>query len=510
MVIFRFMMFLFVGLSLASCSFLNPHQSYEGLGDYRFAGKVNGGRNVESKFHEISNFDLKYAQDKNSISGSLFNEEDYISINLKNAFFNYLEESRFERSIANKLGKKLKGEVVIVANVTSGIVNPELREASAELPGRVVFYSGDMEEGQFANQSFGPVYGPVRWDGNGLTIDLTIIELDRQENEQFSALLSTLSKAGKSYLKQSSPAINILNSLGQSLVSANKDDIMASYTLHLIPRPSLDSVHAPVLRTGDIVIVRKQDRESPIPWSEFDYDHSTGMLVSCNRNNNSEAKSAEFQLKYAIKCTGDGELVSSKYPYAEPLLDHNYVVFSITKRNGGIDLTPDVSFSEFLQQTGDISNPSEIREAVESFGRKVTRDMEFNARQKDISELKNTTSIVLKRMALHRVIRSLQCSLVNIRKNEVSYFGDVNESFFEGDEYKQYCPSESDNGDVGKLTQSQIAYLIREIANKCKVTQNFGFENMVGKSIRSSERLGVYADALVDEIEASNCLDVSG
>lgn len=368
--LYSFLIIVFIGCS----------NKYEGLGDYRYA-KVSKGKDTEVKF------DYKYIDNTNEIKSQLFYEEDYISINLKNAFFKFIPESDFEVKYQKSLKKNVKGEILIIANISSGVINPISKHSNPELPGKVIYYSGDIEEGQSANQSFGPVYGPIKWDGNGLTIDITVIELDNEENNRFGSLLSTLSKAGKTYYSDSISTINLLNSLGQSIVSANENDIMASYTLRLVPRiNSIDKTYLPVLRTGDIVLIRKDKRDESIDWKN---------------------------LKYNPK---DGKIYKDKVEFKK----ENYLVFTISKRTGGIDLTPSINFSEFLIDLDEKSINKKFEENMEKVRDNLKMQSLFISIKKELSILNNSNSFLVKKRSFSKIIKTMQCSSMAIELQEIN------------------------------------------------------------------------------------------
>ncbi|MBN0856463.1 hypothetical protein JTL95_38625, partial [Pseudomonas aeruginosa] len=88
--------------------------------------------------------------------------------------------------------------------------------------GRVVYYNEDIREsGQLINALNIPIYGPKTYDGGTFFVDLAILELDENENKQSRKLLQELAKVGSASYAPGTPVLNLLNSLGDALLSAN-------------------------------------------------------------------------------------------------------------------------------------------------------------------------------------------------------------------------------------------------------------------------------------------------
>ncbi len=115
-------------------------------------------------------------------------------------------------------------------------------------------------------RSYIPVYGPLKYNGLPLDIQLYVFEID--DVKQFKPLLQTLTKAGQNLYPPASPVLGLLDSLGSALLSGAKNDKMFEYTLCLWPRAQIsgdasgfESGSYPVLEAGHYVFARSQDRK---------------------------------------------------------------------------------------------------------------------------------------------------------------------------------------------------------------------------------------------------------
>jgi len=181
---------------------------------------------------------LKYVNtgQRKQVEPRRIQERDIISVHLKTARFNSIPESIWERS--QNRNRPIHGEVAIVANISTESQAPLTDPAGPGNPGRVVFYSGELKETQYINESFNTMYGPITYDGQPLTIDLTVVEIDAKERTQLNALLDTLAKLGAAKTGVGGTTLNVLTKLGSALVNSNKDDVMAHYRVTLMPNYS--------------------------------------------------------------------------------------------------------------------------------------------------------------------------------------------------------------------------------------------------------------------------------
>jgi hypothetical protein len=375
---------LLAALFLTSCTgYITKHgNTFEGAGDHHFF--VKKGNNEPER-------QAKYVRDDTEY----FKQEDYISINLKSAYFNSFTEGILERSansIASTYGKKsnVKGEIAIIINVgekIDQIVNP----ADSTNPGRVVFYSKDIYEGQIINQSFGPVYGPIRWSGNPITIDITVIELDQEDNAQLGGILSSLAKIGTSSLSlTSSKVVDALNQVGAAFVYSNTDDVIAKYRFTLVPQHGKHDVALPVLREGDLIITRASERSTPLNWNNLCFNEGEGTLkIISNSNNQSNCNE-----------------INNNPPF-------NYIVLTIAKNIGENDQTPDLQLSQLNEAIRTSGSIQAIRDATSKISSAVSRDANFRKAKKSLESIESKKTISAVRTLDAAVVSEiLQCSYI--------------------------------------------------------------------------------------------------
>lgn len=216
----------------------------------------------------------KYAQNGNEQAKII--KGDTITIDLKQGFIkNFTERS----GIFDFNGTK--GEIAIVANVYEmsnvGGRNKINFGPDSINSGRVVFFSSDVRKGQPLNLSQIPMYGPMRYDGNRLVIQLYVIEIDAQ-NSQMTSLLSTLASLGGTAYPPASPVLKVLDTLGSSLIKANKNDIEFAYTMTLLPDSGSGYAEPAVLTAGNYIFGRREDRTQNFDWAGLRYNDNTGRL----------------------------------------------------------------------------------------------------------------------------------------------------------------------------------------------------------------------------------------
>jgi hypothetical protein len=174
-----------------------------------------------------------------------------------------------------------RGEIAIIANAgerndtTAGLT---FDPSDVQRHGRVVYYNEDIREsGQLINALNIPVYGPKTYDGGPFFMDWAVLELDNDESEQSRQLLQELANVGSAAYAPGTPVLNLLNTLGGALLSANGDDVELRYQLEFDPpytgMTKADSrtisnrltSYAP-LREGYYALVRMEHRDQLPPF----------------------------------------------------------------------------------------------------------------------------------------------------------------------------------------------------------------------------------------------------
>ncbi|WP_419784845.1 hypothetical protein [Pseudodesulfovibrio sp.] len=182
------------------------------------------------------------------------------------------------------------GEIAIVARISErakGSAGLDWNSNAAD-SGRLIYYSGDVKRQQPNNFSYIPVYGPIKYGGRPVDIQLYIFEIDNAK--QFKPLLQQLTKAGQQLYPPASPVLGVLNTLGSTLLTAARNDKMFEFSLCLWPQaPIGDSDLAgfeagkyPVLEAGHYVFARAEERTKGLEEFETEVMLSKGdnRLVS--------------------------------------------------------------------------------------------------------------------------------------------------------------------------------------------------------------------------------------
>jgi len=189
-------------------------------------------------------------------NSSFFSSGDNIQISLRMGLVGWFSEGVEQRFVNRLFGTQVKGEIAIIANVTDKEVTPAGLTTQGNLDGRVVFYSGDVYQEQRLNEFNVPIYGPNPYTGGALTVDLWVLELDRAESEQMSAILGTLSRLSGETTGGGIPGLSILNQIGSAFLNSNRDDIIGRVRITLMPPRAGQQVTDPILQISDVVISR--------------------------------------------------------------------------------------------------------------------------------------------------------------------------------------------------------------------------------------------------------------
>lgn len=196
-------------------------------------------------------------------------------------------QSKFELPKSNRI---TRGEISIIVNVsemshgTVSIANSK----KAESLGRVIYYADDVREsGQLINAINIPIYGPTLYRGKEMSFDLWLLELDNGENRNSKSLYSSLATLGGKAYPPSAPILGVLNTLGNTLLTGNQDDVEARFSLRFDPPAPPDSrVYRLPLAEGYYAFVREENRDINPRWSSFGISKKLGVL--CNIDDNGQ------------------------------------------------------------------------------------------------------------------------------------------------------------------------------------------------------------------------------
>lgn len=399
-------------LALSGCG--STLQLYEGGGDYRF---IDAKSSIKSTSEITRNerrsegwyadwIDKYQSRDQRANMKDKFKEGDTISIYLKSAMFSYITESMAERAWANHVRKsgKVTGQIAIVANIAvdQGL-EPLVSPADVSNPGRVIFYSGDVEEGQMVNQSFGPVYGPVKWNGGPIVLDVTVLEIDEEERQQTGAVIGSLAKLGTVPGVSFSPtALSLLNTLGSALVQSNRDDVMGRFRLTLTPDVRGSAAYLPTLQEGDLVLIRKSTRDFVYPWRQ-DCSHLPA------HKQEEGTKIPEQCAWHSSYNPGTGHFAPSNS--AANLT--NYMVFTFVKNMPGPNLSPNTTTEQLLEKIK-TSNSTNIAESLSDYVKAKQKDAAWDQAQRKISQLAEpSTSTFYREFVARDIAFTAQCIMLH-------------------------------------------------------------------------------------------------
>ncbi len=260
-----FLFYISLFFLMIGCAGLN-----EGAIDYRYVPSSDGANVAELK-------DSKYLTKKEVKAGIIKN--DSISVHLQQAYLKEFSE-RFEHYY--RFDGNIRGEIVIVAKVYElGKGKNIEHNYSSVKSGRVVYYCEDVRAGgQPLNLSSLLVYGPIRYDGNPLVIELFILELDAEETQRFKGLLKALTQVGSVAYPPASPALKILDSIGGAFLIGNQDDVEFRYQFVLYPNMGDNFIRQARIAAGDYVFIKEsEDRNAEIEWNNLKLHRNTGRLV---------------------------------------------------------------------------------------------------------------------------------------------------------------------------------------------------------------------------------------
>lgn len=386
--------------------------TYEGAGDYRFAAT-----DINKHVEFVEKFELA---SENTKPSGYFKPHDPISIYLKSAFFVWCPPHWVEQISATVVGRRAKCRVAVLVNVGSRL-EQVADHASKDTPGRIVYYSRDVQTPQFINQSEGLLYSASAWDGNDLTLDVTILEMATEDTKQAEEMLKALASVGTSSNLSigGQQLIGALNTVGSAFVRASsKDAVIGQYRFSLL-RPSSDSAaHIPKLREGDLVLVRARDDErETIDWKNYIYDPSVGKLFQRIAKGSEKAKFCTDP-EYANLRQEDESRIrrldkngSQSYCYIEAH-HRNYLVFSFVKSAAATDWVPTTTLATL--QTAIQTSPAAIERAAGALADGVIHRGTFNQARESIKKLKSsTTAAAVKGYEAQRLAGIVQCGYIN-------------------------------------------------------------------------------------------------
>lgn len=166
-----------------------------------------------------------------------------------------------------------RGEIAILAEFTERDGTNEVARDSGALYnfGRVIYYNEDVREtGQLSNEINKPIYGPIAYKKASTQLRIAMIEFDEAENERNKAILAGLAKVGGTAYPPAAPVMGILNSLGNTVINANKNDVEFLAEITFDPPSATSNVYRNPLQEGYYVFLRREDRSQDVDWDKLD------------------------------------------------------------------------------------------------------------------------------------------------------------------------------------------------------------------------------------------------
>ncbi|MDM3872561.1 hypothetical protein QSV34_14505 [Porticoccus sp. W117] len=231
------------------------------------------------------------------------NSGETISIHLSGAFAHDLPEPRSVSEHLQGIWKTRKiganAEVAVIASVCEQGINgcgAEFGPGALD-KGRVVYFSDSVKDRQQMNFSYLPIYGPIKYTGKTLIIQLAIVELDTTNEQQKNLIKNLAAIGGKSY-PPASKVLQAIDKLGSSLLQGNHHDIAFRYDLTLVSNGGEADVKHPKLSAGNYVFIRKErlpDKQKESLWDKVELNTKTGKLIKQGTGNQNDGLGEEFR-----------------------------------------------------------------------------------------------------------------------------------------------------------------------------------------------------------------------
>jgi hypothetical protein len=201
-------------------------------------------------------------------------KDGWFSVLLRQAFIKKFTE-RWERFHSALGFGRARGEIAVLAQVYelgSG-PTPARTIQEAKKSSRLIYYSDDVRwGGQFLNLSDIPIYGPTKFNGNRLYVQLRILELDTAESAQFRSVLKTLAAIGKAAYAPAAPGLAIAEQLGDALLKGEQDDSEFKYDMTIAPTAESNPEPGGSLAAGYYVFIKEDAVNSVPPYVGTGFD----------------------------------------------------------------------------------------------------------------------------------------------------------------------------------------------------------------------------------------------
>ncbi|MDO8454568.1 MAG: hypothetical protein Q7S59_08375, partial [Sulfurimonas sp.] len=362
----------------------------------------------QSSFLELTVKNVSLRKDKDT----RFMVGDSLSLHLRSAYIADFSELISPREMFTRQRGKAIGEIAIVANAFEETNGNELSFEDTRA-GRVVFYSDDVNKGQFLNFNNMPIYGPLNYIGSPFAFRIAIFELDT-ESKQSKMMLNTIAQAGSTAYPPSSPVLKILNGIGESLLSGDQTDTEFRYTMVLDSKSGSNKTNHFTLEVGNYIFVRMEDRTKNVNWDELFFDENEAKLywkdkyvgekIALPYDANTKTVSID---KRDVKhlCNEDINCSKSSSKKRQEYTDGTYIVVEITKNvsNIGVELAQN-NFGNLIatleeKDRKNAANFQSIKDSLTYAAVKRSQIYNFHKAKEILSSLENNTTVVAQKKA---------------------------------------------------------------------------------------------------------------
>jgi hypothetical protein len=325
-----------------------------------------------------------------------FQKNDYIQINLKTGLIGWFSEG-LEQRLLNEIASQfspstMKGEIAIMANVTEEALAPGGVGADGNLEGRVVFYSGDIYSRQALNEFNIPIFGPYKYKGGSLTIDLWVLELDRAESDQMGAVLETLTDLSSEAPALGLPGVDILSQIGTSFLKSNKDDVIGHIRVTLAPPRPGEMVMDPILQVSDVVVSRSDDRsEGRNFFANCEYHPGSGRVTSASDKDQ--------------PCQGASGRAG----------DNNIFVLGVRRAHEGPDISSALTLSQLTDRLAKANKKADLSKAIDLIGDEARSASAYSASLEALERLQGDPSAAVQDISADFILREMQCTVLAAR-----------------------------------------------------------------------------------------------
>lgn len=336
-------------------------------------------------------------------SDNIIQEGENISIHLAGGFSLGTTEVPEFQEIFHPTGAS--AEYAVIAKVCeigkSGC--GDFFSSKSDNSGRVVYFTDSLKAKQFFNFSYLPIYGPIKYEGGPLMIQVHAIELDISSPSQ-KKLFSSLANLGKDYYAPASKVLSALETLGSTLTtSTNGNDSIFRHTFTFMPENHLSSTPSPkypTLSKGNYVFLKKPTvagKQEEFIWDRVKIDNETGKLVqNCKANHekiyvNSSAENGETITKGYDVCDDSlKEKNKDSVKGIKEYREHTYFTLQVQSGFKATGLNNQQTLANLIQELSTIKSTEfdNYDDVIKKYTKDLAQDTMFHELQSSLSKIK--------------------------------------------------------------------------------------------------------------------------